>query len=87
MTYPLHQDALGGIGQFFEAGVTRLAVRTTELHLDEFVVVQGSLGFGDHTGCQTCIADQQYGIQGVAKATEILALAFRQFHRARIVRI
>ena len=44
--------------------------------------MQGAFCFGDHSRRQATIAYEQYGVQRVAQATEVFALAFGQFHGA-----
>ena len=76
MPDPLHQHALGGSGEFGETRVTRFALRAAELHLDEFVIVQRALGFGDDRGRDSVLADEEHGIERVAQTPQILALTF-----------
>ena len=50
MADPLQQGATGATGKFGEARLTRFTIRTPELHLDEFVIVQSALRLGNHCG-------------------------------------
>jgi len=56
MPDPLEQDALGRSGQFGKPGVAGFALRATELHLDEFMVQEGTFCFGDDGGSDSGIA-------------------------------
>jgi hypothetical protein len=80
MADPLHQEAAGGACQFAQAGISRRAIRATELHLDQFMIVQGTLRFGDDRGRYSMLADQQHGVERMTETPQVLALAFREFH-------
>ena len=80
MPDPLHQHALGRARKFAEACVTFVAVRSPELHLDEFVIVERATRFGDDGRGNPVLTDEDDGIESVAETPEILALAFREFH-------
>ena len=84
MPDPLDHDAFGGASKFLEACVTSLALGPPELHLDEFVIVEGALRFGDDGGCHAVLAHEEDGIQWVAEAAQILSLSFGEFHGARL---
>ncbi len=76
MADPMDQHAVGRCGKCGQPRVTCFALRAAELHLDEFMVVQGSFGFGDDRGRDSGVADEKHGIQCVTQTPKILALTF-----------
>lgn len=76
MSDPLEQDALGGSREFSEPGIAGCSLRAAELHLDEFMVVKGTFGFGDDRRGHSGIADEQNRIQFMSQAPKIFALTF-----------
>ena len=72
----LNHHALRGARECVEACVTIFPLGATELHLDEFMVVQRSFGFCDDRGRDSGVADEKHGIQGMTQTPQILALTF-----------
>ena len=72
----LQEDTFGRCRKLGEPGIAGLALRSTELHLDEFVVIQGAFRFGDDGGSQAGIADEQHRVQCVPQASKIFTLTF-----------
>lgn len=72
--------AAGPLGEARQGFIARGALGTTHSNLDEFVVVQGPRGFGDHGLGEAGVADQDDGFEGVGEALEVAALLFGDVH-------
>jgi len=69
MSDPMDQYAFGGQTQGGQAGVASFALGAAELHLDEFVIVQGTFGFGDDRGSDPGRANEQHRVQRVTQTS------------------
>ena len=76
MADSMDQHAVGRTGEGGQSRVTGYAIRASELHFDEFMVVQSSFGFCDDRGRDSGVADEKHGIQGMTQTPQILALTF-----------
>jgi hypothetical protein len=77
---PLHQRALGLLGQLIEHGVARFAVTHACSNFDEFVGAERNLELLRHGCGQAALADHHNGLASVSQAAQILSLFFRQIH-------
>ena len=84
MADPANQRAVGDPGEVFEGGVPGLALGAGHANLDQFVIVQGPLGFGDDALADSAIAHQNHRLQGVGEPAQVTALFFGNLHE-RIV--
>ena len=76
MADAMDQYAVGRARDGGETHVTSFTVRTSELHLDELVVMQRPFGLGDDRGSDSGVADEKHGFQCVPQTPQILALTF-----------
>ena len=76
----LNHHALRGARECVEACVTIFPLGATELHLDELVVIESTTRFGHHRRGYPVLADEDDGIERVAKASQIFALTFGELH-------
>jgi hypothetical protein len=74
------QGRVGPGGQIVEGRVARFARQAGQADLDEFVIPQRPLGFGDHAGADAGSADENQGFQGVGEAAQVAALFFGKLH-------
>lgn len=59
---------------------TGLAIRSVDADLDEFVMGQGLIDFGQYGFGETGIADDDHRLERMAEAAQVTFLAFVELH-------
>jgi len=80
VAYPLDQRRAGPLAQGADQFVPARPVITPHLDLDQFVMSQGAVQLGDDRGAGAGGAEDHYGLEGVAEASEVLFLAGAELH-------
>lgn len=73
---PLHEFGIAAFAEFRDQRIAGCTVSDPDLHLNEFMVVQRALVFGEQRFRQARIADHDDGFQLVSKATKVFFLMF-----------
>lgn len=71
-----YQLTLGLLGQLAQQRVARLAIAGAHPHLDQFMIVQSTLGLGCHAGAKACLADHDHRLERMSLAAQELELFF-----------
>jgi len=70
------QGALALRGKCLKRRVARFSIGARHANFDQFVIMQGSLRFGDNTRTHPGIADEDDRLEGVGEAAQVAALFF-----------
>ena len=81
----LDQFAAGTLREQVERGVAVIAFADPGADFDQLVIGQRAVHFGDDRVGQAVVAEGHDGMEGVAEATQVFLLAFRELHPVSIV--
>ena len=81
VAHALHLDCSGFTDDCIHNQLLHLAIFSGNLNLDQLVMVQCQIDFGQYTFGQTMLTQQDDGFEAVSKALEVLFLFIVENHR------
>lgn len=74
MADALHQFARGARGQLVQRGIARGALTDARSDFDQFVIGQRAVQLAYDAFAEACVAEHDYGIQGMCQAPQVFLL-------------